>query len=161
MEYEIERSTRHCAATGREFAEGEEFYSVVAVENGSLRRRDYGGDAWSGPPPEAVAWWKSRLPRRDEKKNRATPSQLLLDLFHQLGPEAGQPQLRYVLALLLVRRRIFRLEETTHDARGGEVLALYCPRDEASYQVEAVDVDAAQVQAIQDELSRLVAVDQP
>ncbi|HEX4149028.1 MAG TPA: hypothetical protein VHY20_08575 [Pirellulales bacterium] len=161
MEYDIERSTRHCAATGREFAEGEEFYSVVVSENGSLRRRDYAADAWQGPPPEAVASWKSRMPRREEKKDRATPSQLLLDLFHQLSPEAGQPQLRYVLALLMIRRRIFRLEETTRDARGVETLAVYCPRDEAAYQVETVDVDAGQVQAIQDQLSRLVVVAQP
>jgi hypothetical protein len=159
MDYDIEHATRHCATTGREFAEGEEFYSVVEDSAGALRRRDFSAAAWPGPPAEALAWWKCRMPRREEKKNRVAPSQLLLDLFHQLASQAGQRQLRYVLTLLMIRRRIFRLEETTRDARGTETLMVYCPRDEASYQVEAVELAAPQVQAIQDELSRLLAVD--
>jgi len=156
MDYHIEHATRHCATTGREFAEGEEFYSVVDDSGGSLKRQNYSAEAWPGPPADALAWWKCRMPRREEKKNRAAPSQVLLELFHQLADQAERRQLRYVLALLMIRRRIFRLEETTRDARGAESLLVYCPRDEASYQVEAVDLDAAQVQAIQDELSRML-----
>ena len=160
MDYDIQHSTRHCATTGREFAEGEEFYSVVNDSGGSLHRQDYCAAAWTGPPADALAWWKSRMPRREEKKNRPAPSQVLLDLFHQLAPQADQRRLRYVLTLLMIRRRIFRLEETTRDAQGTETLLVYCPRDEASYQVEAVGLDVEQVEAIQNELSRLLTVDQ-
>ena len=157
MDYDIQHATRHCATTGREFAEGEEFYSVVEDSSGALRRQDYSAEAWPGPPAEALAWWKCRMPRREEKKNRPAPSQLLLDLFHRLADQPGQKQLRYVLTLLMIRRRLFRLEETTRDAHGTETLLVYCPRDEASYHVEAVDLEAQQVEAIQDELSRLLA----
>ncbi|HWC88423.1 MAG TPA: hypothetical protein VG433_02175 [Pirellulales bacterium] len=160
MDYNIEHSTRHCTTTGREFAEGEEYYSVVEDSGGTLRRRDYSAEAWPGPPAEALAWWKCRMLRREEKKNRAAPSQVLLELFHQLADRADQRQLRYVLTLLMIRRRIFRLEETTRDARGVETVLVYCPRDDASYQVAVVDLDAAQVQAIQDELSRMLAMNQ-
>ena len=61
MEYEIQRSAKSCAATGREFAPGEEFYSVLIAEGAELKRCDY----WSrpaGPPPGTVGWWKSRCP---------------------------------------------------------------------------------------------------
>lgn len=157
MDYEIERSTRHCATTGREFSEGEEFYSVVDEVDGSLRRRDYSLEAWNGPPADALASWKCRMPRREASKKRVAPSELLLELFHQLASQPGQAPLRYVLTLLMIRRRIFRLEETTCGESGAECLSVYCPRDEASYQVPAADVDAEQIQAIQDELSRVLA----
>lgn len=156
MDYEIARAARQCASTGREFAEGEEFYSVVESIGGELRRRDLSLAAWDGPPAAALAWWKSRVPKREENKNRPAPSELLLELFHQLGSRPEQAELRYVLTLLMIRRRILRLEDSAHDAHDIETLTVYCPRDEASYQVAVVDVTAEQVEKIQDDLSRLL-----
>ena len=51
--------------------------------------------------------------------------------------------MRYVVALLLVRRRVFRLEEDDR-ASGGEVLRLHCPRRDATYEVPVVIPDPAQ-----------------
>ena len=55
MDFEIERCTRHCAASGRELAEGEEFYSVLLREGRKSKRRDYACDAWPGAP-EGANW---------------------------------------------------------------------------------------------------------
>ena len=49
MEYEIERSAKSCAATGREFAPGEEFYSVLIAEGAELKRCDYSAAGLAGP----------------------------------------------------------------------------------------------------------------
>ena len=68
MDYEVQRSTRHCSVTGREFAPGESFYSVLLSEGADLRRLDYAADAWQGPPPEALAWWKSQVPDRNANR---------------------------------------------------------------------------------------------
>jgi hypothetical protein len=46
MDYEVQRSTRRCATTGRDFAPGESFYSVLVAEGAELRRLDYAVDAW-------------------------------------------------------------------------------------------------------------------
>ena len=43
-----------------------------------------------------------------------------------------------MLTLLLVRRRVFRLEDEERDAEGREVLTVYCPRRDATYTVPAV-----------------------
>ena len=62
----------------------------------------------------------------------------------------------YVLALLLVRRRVVRLEETEHDPTGHELSVLYCPRRETTYRVPTVIPSDERAAAIQQELAELL-----
>ena len=50
MDYEVQRSARRCATSGREFAPGEKFYSALVVEGAELRRYDYAVEAWQRRP---------------------------------------------------------------------------------------------------------------
>lgn len=156
MDYEVERCTRHCAATERELREGEEFFSVLVSERGEVRRHDYAADAWTGPPEAALAWWKSRLPTREAKKGELAPNEVLLRLFQGLEDVPQQLDMRYVLALLLVRRRVLREEDTEPDTAGLEVLVLYCPRDETTHRVVVTMPDERRTEEIQAELGRLL-----
>jgi hypothetical protein len=58
--------------------------------------------------------------------------------------------------LLLIRRRVVRLEETQRDDTGREVSALYCPRRETTYEVPTAMPSAERTAEIQEELSRLL-----
>lgn len=156
MDYEVERCTRHCAASGRELREGEDFFSVLRAERGAVHRHDYAVEAWTGPPDGVFACWKSRMPTREAKPGQLAPNEVLLALFNELERSAGGEDLRYVLALLLVRRRVLREEEIEHDDAGRGVLVLYCPRDESTHRVRAVTPDPRRADEIQAELSRLL-----
>ena len=46
--------------------------------------------------------------------------------------------MRYVLSLLLIRRRVVRLEETERDTRAARFRCSYCPRRETTYRVATV-----------------------
>jgi hypothetical protein len=156
IDYEIQRCTRHCASSGRELLEGESFYSVLCPRGPSLERLDYAADAWNGPPPDALGWWKSQMPTREARQAQLAPSDVLLEFFTGLAELPEQADMRYVLALLLVRRRILRLEETESDAAGRETLVLYCHRDESTHRVDVVMPDERREAEIQEELSRLL-----
>jgi len=156
MDYEIQRCTRHCAATGRELKPGEDYYSVLVSEGTQVVRRDYSAEAWQGPPEGIVGWWRSQIPRPDARRVHWAPNDVMLQLFEDLEPQPDRQDMRYVLALLLVRRRVMRLEEQTEDEQGQRVLVLYCPRREATYRAAVVPPDEARTQQIQDELSRLL-----
>jgi hypothetical protein len=156
MDFEVQRCTRRCAATGRELATGEEFFSSVVAEGARLVRRDYSSAAWSGPPPDAIAWWKSQIPGLQTRRQHWAPNDVMLQLFDELEPRPDQQDLRYVLALLLVRRRVMRLEDTERDPQGGETVVLYCPRRAETYRVPAISPDPLRVAAIQDELAKLL-----
>src|SRR3954447_12544560 len=110
MDFEVQKTTRVCASTGREIAAGETFYSVLVREGVEVRRQDIAADAWTGPPADAVGWWKSTMTERDAKKGpKLAPSEVLLELFRELQDAAERGDLRYVLTLLLIRRRLLRL----------------------------------------------------
>ena len=93
---------------------------------------------------------------RDAKKPKLAPSEVLLELFRELGETSDRGDLRYVLTLLLIRRRLLRLEETIREADGRETLVLYCPRDEQTYRTTTIVPDEARRREIQEYLSQLL-----
>ena len=156
MEYEIQRSAKACAATGREFAPGEEFFSALVAAGKEWKRCDYSAAAWHGPPEGAIGWWKSQMPGQGPRRGHWAPNDLLLSFFDELAQQPDKQDMRYVLALLLVRRRVMRLEEEQRDDAGQERLLLYCPRRDAQYEVPAMALDAARIDEIQQVLAKLL-----
>ncbi len=156
IDYEVQRCTRHCAATGRELAPGETFYSTLSSEGADVVRRDYSAEAWQGPPEGVLGWWKSHMPERDAKKLHWAPNDVMLELLESTEGQADRQDFRYVLALLLVRRRVLRLEGTERDDDGREFSVLYCPRRETTYRVVTAPPDEARVIEIQAELGKLL-----
>ena len=134
MDYEVQRSTRRCSTTGREFAPGETYYSVLVAEGAELKRYDYAADAWQGPPEEAVGWWKSQVPDRNAARKHWAPNDVMLDFWDELADQPDKQDMRYVLTLLLIRRRVFRLEEEKCDAAGAGAVGgvLSAPRGHVS-----------------------------
>lgn len=156
MDYEVERCTRRCATSGRELQDGEEFYSTLFAERGQVHRSDYATEHWSGPPEAVLAWWKSRMPTREAKKGQLAPNEVLLQLFAELEHVPEKADMRYVLALLLVRRRVLREEEIERDETGHDVMRLYSPRDENTYRVDVALPGEQRTEEIQSDLARLL-----
>lgn len=156
LDFEIGRFTRVCHATGRELAAGEAFYSVLVAEGGTVVRRDYAATAWPGPPDKAVGWWKSEVPHPLTKKVSLAPSEVMLQLFQELEGRPDQEDQRYVLALLMIRRRILRQQRTEHDSTGREIAVLYSPSTDSEYRAPVVLPTPERAAAIQAELGRLL-----
>lgn len=156
MDYEFQRCTRRCAATDRELVPGEEFFSVLIAEGAELRRLDYSVGAWEGPPEKAAGWWKSRMPDPASRRMHWAPNDVMLHFFEELANQPAQADMRFVLALLLVRRRVFREEDRGTDDQGRELMVLYCPRREATYTVPAIAPSPGRIEEIQEELARLL-----
>lgn len=155
VEYDIQRCTRRCQTTGRELPPGEVVYSVLVETDDIITRQDYSADAWQGPPENAVGWWKGMIADAGKRVHWA-PHDVMLHYFEQLEGNPAKEDVRYVLALLLVRRRIVRVESTERDAAGVETLVVYSPRNEVEYRVKVVMPAAEREQAIQMELSELL-----
>ena len=156
MDFDVAKSTRVCAVSGREIRAGETFHSVLLRDGADVKRLDYAHDAWTGAPPEALAAWTSVMPEREgSHKPKLAPSEVLLRLFSELADDPAQHDLRYVLTLMLIRRRLLRLEETK-SRDGVETLVLYCPRDEQTYEVAVAMPPEPRVQQIQDYLTSLL-----
>jgi hypothetical protein len=156
MDYEVQHSSRRCSVTGREFAPGETYYSAIVAKGTEVIRSDYAADAWQGPPADAIGWWKSQVPDRTTTKKHWAPNDVMLQFWDELAAQPERQDMRYVLTLLLVRRRVFRLEEEKFDEQGREVMDVQCPRRDATYEIPAVMPEAARIDQIQEELAALL-----
>lgn len=159
FDFEIQRSSRRCAKTDREFAPGEPFISVLVSDGAQIVRHDYAREAWDQPPANAIGWWQCHMPEPNAKRAHWAPNDVLLHYFEQLAGDEAQADVRYVLALLMIRRRIVRLEDTQRDEQGREALVLFCPKNETEYQVTVREPTGGRVREIQDELTRLLFAD--
>ncbi len=156
LDFEVQRCTRQCAVTEREFKPGEPFYSVLIRDGAEVIRQDYSLDAWEGPPENVFGFWKSEMPDLSARKLQWAPNDVMRHYFRQLVEGEEKRDTAYVLALLLVRRRLMRLEDTEHDEQGREVLVVYCPREEMEFRVPVVEPGAQRIQQIQEELAKLL-----
>jgi hypothetical protein len=158
LDFEIQRCTRHCAVSGRELKAGETVYSVVRAQGATVVREDFAAEHWHGPPDHAIGWWMCRIPTITNKRAHWAPNDVMLDLLEQLEHEPTRQEFRYVLSLLLIRRRMLRLEETRTDELGQEISLLYCAKKETSYQVVTAMPDHTRIEAIQQELGQLLTI---
>jgi len=152
LDFDIRKPTRRCHASGRDLNPGETFFSVLVPEGSGCTRRDFSADAWQGPPEEAIGWWKSHMPAAGATRLKMAPPEVLIDYFEQLGQVAGKETVRFVMALLLVRKRLAKWEETTTDDAGQRTMVLDCPRTGQKYQVLQCDPAPEEIESIQQEL---------
>lgn len=119
---DISRPTGLCAATGSPIEPGEAFIAtLVELDTGALQRLDYTLNAWqAGARPTAddgsamliVAFWRTTMPTKDAPKRQLIAPDELVDLFDQLA-DATEPArivFRYVLSLILIRKRLLSYE---------------------------------------------------
>lgn len=156
MDFEIKRCTRRCAASDRELRPGEAFYSVLLQHGADLVRQDYCEQAWEGPPEGAVGVWKSHMPSPTAKRVKLAPNEVMRNLWIELDGRDDKLALRYLLTLMLVRRRVLQLEGTQTDEQGGERLVVRSGKEPPQEVAVAEPADAEQADALQQELAGLL-----
>ena len=156
-EYQIEANTRRCALTGRELQPGDKFYSVLLDEGGKFHRRDYSYEAWQGPPAGAFSFWTGRIPVGEQDRRPRIDDDMLVDCFQRLEGETdpGRVRFRYVIALLLMRRKRFKFEEARNE-NGQEVLYLRCARTRDACRVINPRLSEEEMTAVQEEVFKVL-----
>ncbi|MCK4658979.1 MAG: hypothetical protein KAV82_05605 [Phycisphaerae bacterium] len=112
--WEIARTTGVCSISGQPLEEGDEYYVVLFEDGESFRRLDYSTDAWTGPPDGAFCYFKSKIQPKKQKKRLFVDDDLLINFFLRLTDETDESRLRFrfVLGLILMRKRLLRYEQT-------------------------------------------------
>jgi len=153
----IQQHTRVCAATGRALAPGEKYHSALFDEGEGFQRRDYSAEGWPGPPDEAVALWTGRVPAANQKRRLTFDDDLLMGCFERLAEqtEPSRLQFRYVLALLLLRRRRLKFEDVRRES-GQEFMQLKCARTGNGFEVLDPHLSAEDVARVQEEVVKVL-----
>jgi hypothetical protein len=154
-----------CLRCQRPFGEGEAHYSVLAASPEALERLDLCHACWPAEQQTGAAgraWWRARRPL-GQRRGLAVDLEGLEALFHALAEacEERLRELRYVLSLLLLRkRRLFLVRATVRALPGsdqrGEFLVVRRPRrKEEEFFVQVYDLAAGRMESLRADLERL------
>lgn len=138
-DWEIKSRAHQCSRTGREFVEGEFFYTLLIREGEGFRREDLSEEAWKerNDNIQPFSFWRSKYdppaPPPAEPLPRDDAEGLLRRLIQENDP--AYANVRYILALMLERKRVIRpLESSDNDMlvyehlSTGETLVLANPK---------------------------------
>ena len=157
-DWEIEKTALVCAASRREFAEGEEIHSALYEEGGTFVRRDYSVERWPPADVESVfCFWKTQAPKRCAPVRRFVDDEVIMDFFRRLEgrEEAQRRNFRYVLALLLMRKKALKFREMRRD--GEEMVMILHDRvSDCDYEVIDPRLTAEQVEDVSGEVGRVL-----
>ncbi len=156
-EWEVQGTTGRCAATGRELREGEEYYTVLFEDGESFRRVDFGLEGWQGPPEGSYCHFKTRVPVKEKRKRLLVDNEILVSLFLRLAddPEPARRQFRFVLALILMRKRLLRYEGSSTDS-GQEVWRMTLSSDRTEHLVIDPKLTEGQIASVSEQLSAIL-----
>src|SRR5262245_51375742 len=155
-DWRIHRREAACARCARAFEEGETFFSLLAFEADRLLREDRCGTCFEKPADGAdVLFWRTRH-RSDRRARFAVDFEAIEELF--LGLEGRREErlqeLRYLLALLLLRKKRLKLVGVRRHA-ASETLCLRRPRRQEEFEVQVFELDSERALVLKAELARV------
>ena len=162
-EWEVDKPLGQCYGTGRKIEPGEEYFGALMEIEEGLQRRDYCADYWESEKPNVFCYWKSRLPSPDEKKQIFVDDNMLMAFFERLENETEKEKLnfRFVLALILMRKRLLKYD-ATRDDDGKEIWRLRIVGDKsANNRVEVINphLDEEQVSQLSSQIGQILHTD--
>ncbi len=157
-EWEMPRPGEACAACRCEFATADAIQAYLFESPDGYERRDYCANCRPPDEPFAVGSWQTHRPQPAAKHAQTFDRAAIRHFFEQLE-DADTPerrQLRFVLALLLWRKKILKFDRSESDA-GQEVWHFTSPPDGAAHAVVRPDLDEQQLERLGAQLEALLS----
>jgi len=161
--YIVGRPSGLCAVTGVPILPGQTFIAALRETPIGFERVDVSEAGWGEFPRDAiVAHWKSTMPRPEEKKRLMVDDQSLCDLLERLEgvEEPAKQSFRFVLALILLRKKLVQLESTRHEA-AGDIWKLKFRGKDQTVDVLDPKPDEEQIAQVREQLSMILNEDVP
>ncbi len=160
IEFDFKRPTRKCSVTEQDIGPGQRFVSALVEQaNGSLARLDFSEANWTSPPDDCIGWWTSQVPFADKGRVYWAPNDVLLAFFEHALSQPDQQPMAFVMALVLVRKRIVQWRETT--VRGQKkYMMLHDAKNKNDYEVLECELQVEEVAELQTDLAEKLFTDQ-
>lgn len=162
-DWTIQGRSDRCTVTGHEFQEGEFFYTLLFRERAGFRREDVSEDAWkerqaAGERQEQpYSFWRTKYeppaPAAPETLAKETAEDLLRSYMNEQDDKHANA--RYILALMLERKRQLKQIEAKEDIHG-RVLVYEHVKSGEVFVIPDPGLRLDQVQAVQQEVAELL-----
>ncbi len=156
----VVKRTGGCSKCQKGFAE-QELYNATLVEAAEgFERRDFCQTCWTEDfRKEAFSFWQARVPKKEEKKKLFVDDAVLVDFFRRLTESEDEAKggFCFVLALILMRKRILKYVTTVQRPEGQEFWMMKISGEEKEYKVPNPHLDDQQIEQIRSELTGVLA----
>ncbi len=157
--WNLRRNKIACSTCEASFGDGDRYFSVLTTESGDLARSDFCLGCWAARPgaPADLFWWRTR---HAEKKQRGMSFNLeaLEALFIALEGrnDLRVQELRYLLCLLLMRKRRLKIVRMTR-VGSADAFVVRRPRRQEELTVFVYDFSPERMAELRGELRALFA----
>lgn len=111
-DWEIHKPLGVCAGNEKKIEPEEEYIATLVETPQGMQRKDFCIEYWTASRPEVYCYWKSVMPKPDQKKKLFVDDNMLMSFFERLAAETDEEKLnfRFVLALILMRKRLLKYD---------------------------------------------------
>ena len=165
QEWNIQSRALQCAVSGRPFEQGERIFSALYWREGQYTRVDLCVEAWNARNEniEPVSAWQTDFvppaPPEPETLRKDDAESLLRRLVAENAPATRNA--RYILALMLERKKVVRQIERQRQEGGSILVYEHLPSGEV-WLIEDPGLKLGELSAVQEEVAHLLgAADGP
>jgi len=159
-DWEINRPLGQCSGSGRKIEPGEDYYGALVETEQGLLRRDFGSEYWEREKPPVFCFWKTKLAAPNEKKQLFVSDDMLMAFFERLAGETDPEKVsfRFVLALVLMRKRRLKYDSTKMDG-DGEIWCLRVTGEKDLVEVINPHLDDSQIEQLTSQIGQILQAD--
>jgi hypothetical protein len=160
QEWNIQSRALQCAVSGRPFEKGERIYSALYWRDGQYVRVDLNEEAWKARNDniEPLSAWQTDFvpppPPAPEALRKDDAESLLRRLVAENAPATRNA--RYILALMLERKKMLRQIERQKQDGGSVLVYEHLPSGEV-WLIEDPGLKLGELTAVQNEVAALLA----
>lgn len=127
-----------------------------------LVREDHCLECWEKAPqeprPDVLGVWKTRVPRPEEKKKLFVDDEVLTGFFERLQGTEDRAKInfRFVLALILMRKKLLVYDRMTKVADGSEVWQMHFKGSDTVHEVTNPRMDEDRITEVSQQLGQVL-----
>jgi hypothetical protein len=163
-EWDIQPRSNTCTACARPFADKQAYHTLLSLDAEGYRRRDLCGACFAGATRDGVlSYWQGEYklppPSPPEPIQKDTAETLLRKLVESNDP--GQSGARYILAVMLERKRLLKHRDTVRDEQGHELLVYEHARSGETFTLPDPHLRLDQLENVQRQVAELLGTGTP
>ena len=159
-DWRVGRPNETCCACSREFEIDEYYFSALFEKGADFERRDFCTSCWERERPAPFSFWRTRRPRPEEKRKLLVDDDVILNFFLRLegADEPERVNLRYIVALILMRKRILKFETAGKEGET-DYWVLRLVRDKTHHRVVNPHLSDEEIDELSQQVGDLLNMD--
>lgn len=156
--YEVSRPQGICHVSGNPIHPDEKFMAALRETPAGFERVDVSLGCWEQfDRKDVIAFWQTAMPRHEQKKKVFVDDAVLCELFERLGSatEPNKLSFRFVLGLILMRKRLL-VYENTRNEEGRDIWSVRQKGREEKLDLVDPKLDEQQMMDVSKQLSEIL-----